>query len=71
MSSEELYWDSTYAIARRLRALHPDIDLSTLTLNMIYNWTIALPEFSDDPQLANDELIQAILQEWLEETPSL
>ena len=70
MSNEQLYWDSTFAIARRLKALYPDVDLGTLTLNMIYNWTIALPEFSDDPQLANDELIQAILQEWLEETPS-
>ncbi len=70
MSNEELYWDSAYAIARRLKALYPKVDLNTLTLNMIYNWTMALPEFQDDPQLANDELIQAILQEWLEETPA-
>lgn len=71
MSQEELYWDSAYAIARRLQALYPDVDLNTVTLNMIYNWTVALPEFSDDPQLANDDLIQAILQEWLEETNPL
>jgi FeS assembly protein IscX len=71
MNNEELYWDAAYSIARRLKALHPEVDLSTLTLNMIYDWTIALPEFNDDSQLANDELIQAILQEWLEETPSL
>jgi FeS assembly protein IscX len=70
-SDEELYWDSAFAIARRLKALHPDVDLTTLTLNMIYNWAIALPEFRDDPQLATDELLQAILQEWLEETHPL
>lgn len=71
MSQEALYWDSTYAIARRLQALYPNMDLSAVTLNMIYNWTVALPEFSDDHELANDDLIQAILQEWLEETNPL
>ncbi|MBF8286037.1 MAG: yfhJ [Anaerolineales bacterium] len=64
--SEELYWDSTYALARRLKAEHPDVDLSAVTLNMLYNWAVALPDFKDDPQLANDELLTAILQEWYE-----
>jgi FeS assembly protein IscX len=65
--SEELDWDASYAIARRLMAAHPEIDLSTVTLNMLYNWVIALPDFTDDPQLVNDELLQAIYQEWFEE----
>jgi FeS assembly protein IscX len=64
---EELYWDGPYAIARRLRAAHPDVDLSSVTLKMIYNWVVALPEFNDDPQLANDGLLAAIYQEWYEE----
>jgi FeS assembly protein IscX len=67
MSAEELYWDSPYAIALRLMAAHPEADLSNVTLGMLYNWVIALPEFRDDPQLANDDLLDAILQEWLEE----
>ena len=67
MSVEELYWDSSYAIARRLIAAYPRVDLSTVTLNMIYNWVIALPDFVDDPQLVNDELLQAIYLEWYEE----
>jgi FeS assembly protein IscX len=49
----------------------PNVDFSQITLNMIYNWTIALPEFMDDPQLANDELLSAIYQEWYEETHPL
>ena len=65
---EELYWDGAYAIARRLQALRPGADLSQVTLNMIYNWTVNLPEFKDDPHLANDELLAAIYQEWYEET---
>ena len=68
MSVEELYWDSSYAIARRLIAAHPDVDLSAVTLNMVYSWVIALPDFVDDPQLVNDDLLQAIYQEWYEET---
>jgi FeS assembly protein IscX len=66
VSVEELYWDSSYAIARRLIAAHPDVELGTVTLNMIYDWVIALPDFVDDPQLVNDELVQAIYQEWYE-----
>lgn len=67
MSAEALYWDASYAVARRLMEAHPDVDLSTVTLRMIYNWVVALPEFQDDPQLVNDELLTAIFQEWLEE----
>jgi FeS assembly protein IscX len=66
VSVEELYWDSSYAIARRLIAAHPRVDLSTVTLNMIYDWVLALPDFVDDPQLVNDDLLQAIYQEWYE-----
>ncbi len=68
---EELYWDGAFAIARRLMADQPNADLSQITLNMIYNWTIALPDFKDDPRLANDELLSAIFQEWYEETHPL
>ena len=67
MSVEELYWDSSYAVARRLIAAHPNVDLSAVTLNMLSNWVIALPDFVDDPQLVNDDLLQAICQEWYEE----
>jgi FeS assembly protein IscX len=67
MSAETLYWDSSYAVARRLMEVYPDADLNAVTLRMIYNWVVALPEFQDDPHLVNDELLTAIFQEWLEE----
>jgi FeS assembly protein IscX len=65
--ADDLYWDSAYALARRLMERYPQARLDCVTLNMIYNWVVALPEFKDDPQLANDELLQAIYQEWYEE----
>ncbi len=67
---ESLYWDSSYAVAVRLMEEHPGISLDDLTLGTLCQWVVALPDFADDPALANDELLQAILQEWLEETLS-
>jgi FeS assembly protein IscX len=62
-----LTWESTYAIALELRRQHPDIDLETVSLQQIYRWTLALPDFEDDPSLANDDILYAIYQDWFEE----
>lgn len=34
---------------------------------MIFRWTLDLPGFEDDPELANDDILAAIFQEWYEE----
>jgi len=62
-----LTWDASYAVARELRRLHPAEDLATVSLGQIQAWTIALPDFEDDPALANDEVLYAIYQDWFEE----
>lgn len=62
-----LTWESTYAIALELRRQHPDVKLEQVSLQQIYRWTIALPEFKDDPALANDDILSAIFQDWFEE----
>lgn len=67
MMSVMLTWDDSYAIAKALREQHPDVNLEDVSLHAIYRWTVALPEFDDDPVLANDEILAAIVQEWLEE----
>ena len=66
-----LTWDDSYAIALALRDQYPQIDLESVSLEMIYHWTQELPEFDDDPALANDDILTAIVQEWLEETNPL
>lgn len=66
-----LTWDDSYAIALALREQHPQIDLESVSLEMIYRWTVALPDFDDDPALANDDILVAIVQEWLEEANPL
>jgi len=67
---EPLTWEDTYAIARALNALHPTLNLEEVSLGMIYRWTIELPEFADDPAMANDAILSAIYQEWFEEVIS-
>jgi FeS assembly protein IscX len=66
-----LTWDDSYAVALALRRAHPQINLEQVSLDMIYHWTLALPEFTDDPQLANEEILSSIYQEWFEEVISL
>lgn len=66
-----LTWDDSYAIARVLIQKFPDIDLEEVSLSMIFRWTVSLPGFQDDPQLANDAILAAIYQEWFEEANPL
>jgi FeS assembly protein IscX len=70
-AGDPLYWDSSYAIAIRLMEEHPTVDVNDVSLGLLAEWTMALPEFADDPELINDDLLQAILQEWYEEATSV
>ena len=62
-----LTWESTYAIALELRRQHKDVNIEDVTLQQIYQWTLELSEFEDDPSLANDDILYAIYQDWFEE----
>ncbi len=63
----ELYWDGSYEIALHLMSAYPNANIEDVSLQQIYEWTLALPEFADDPALVNDELLHAIYREWFEE----
>jgi FeS assembly protein IscX len=65
--TEPFSWDATYAIAKELMRRHPKCELSEVSLNQIYLWTIALPEFDDDPDLANEAILTEIYRMWYEE----
>ena len=62
-----LNWEATYAIAMELRRQHKDVNIEEVTLQQIYDWTLALSEFEDDPALANDDILYSIYQDWFEE----
>lgn len=46
---------------------HPDLDLDTVGIEQLYAWVINLPNFADDPSLANEAILNEILREWYEE----
>ena len=62
-----LTWEDSYAIARAIAKAYPEVDLEQVSLLAIYHWTMALPDFDDEPELANDAILTAIFQEWFEE----
>jgi FeS assembly protein IscX len=66
-----LSWDDTFAIARRLKEQHPEAVLESVSLEMIYLWVLDLPDFEDDRELANDQILEAIYLEWFEEANPL
>lgn len=67
----DLSWDASYAIALALMAEHPDVELEKVSIANILEWTLELPGFSDDPDLANDDILFAIYQDWYEEANPL
>jgi FeS assembly protein IscX len=62
-----LYWESSYEIVLRLLERYPTVDLDSLGLQDLYTMIVTLPDFGDDPALANDELLTEILREYYEE----
>jgi FeS assembly protein IscX len=62
--------EDSYAIALALIEAHPDADVETVGLHQVYRWVLALPEFDDDPALANEGILNGILREWYEEIGS-
>lgn len=68
---DSLDWDAVYEIALALQKRFPKVELEDVSLEDVYNWTLSLPEFHDDPEMANDEILLAIYQEWFEENNPL
>lgn len=65
--SGKLYWDSSFEIVLSLCELYPNAELEKISLNVLYQYIIALPNFADDPELGNDSILSDILREWFEE----
>jgi FeS assembly protein IscX len=62
-----LNWETSYAIAVELKRRHAGVELEQVSLQQVYQWTLELDDFHDDPALCNDEILSSIYQEWYEE----
>ncbi len=45
--------------------------MEDVSLQLVYDWTIALPGFSDEPALVNENILMCIIREWFEEVNPL
>ena len=63
-----LWWESSFEIAQQLMTRYPNVNADDVGLQQVFAWVIALPNFADDPLLANDGILQDILREWYEES---
>lgn len=70
MDDKPLYWDASYEIVLCLMGRYPDMDIDGIGLETLEDLIVALPNFVDDPMLANEELLNDILREWYEERNS-
>ncbi len=66
-----LTWEDTCGIVLALRSKYSTTDIKQISLGMIYQWALYLPEFVDDPALANEDILMSIYQEWFEEANPL
>lgn len=62
-----LYWDATYAIALALLAHYPDVEPGEIGLHELFRLVTELPDFKDDPGLANERILMDIQITWFEE----
>lgn len=62
-----LHWEASYEIVLALIEHYPDAQIETLGLQQLKHMVLSLPDFEDDPTLADDATLQAILREWYEE----
>ncbi|MDZ4765486.1 MAG: Fe-S cluster assembly protein IscX [Chloroflexota bacterium] len=69
-TSNPLYWEATYAIARRLIDVYPDVAVETVGVEQLHRWIVSLPEFADDPTLYDAQILSDVLREWFEEISS-
>jgi FeS assembly protein IscX len=61
-----LCWDATFATASALRDRYRGVDIEEVSLEMIFNWVLSLPNFVDDAELATDAILMDIYREWYE-----
>lgn len=63
----DLNWEASYAVALALIEEHPELNVEDVGYQQLLELVISLPGFDDNPELANEGLLDAILREWYEE----
>ncbi len=59
-----LTWDQPDDIAFALIDEHPDADPLDLNFVTLHEWIVALPDFDDDPEVATEGKLEAVVLAW-------
>ncbi len=60
-------WTEVQEIAIQLSERHPETDPAKVNFVDLMQWTMALPEFDDDPKHCGERVLEAIQQAWIDE----
>ncbi len=63
----KLTWQDREEIALQLADKFTDKDPLAVRFTDLHKWILELPEFSDDPKLSNEKILEAIQMAWYEE----
>jgi FeS assembly protein IscX len=62
-----MLWTDTLDIAIELYEAHPDVDPRFVRFTDLMEWTMALPDFEDDPKRCGEMILEAIQTAWIAE----
>lgn len=62
-----LHWSDPQDIAMELVERFPDKDPLSLRFTDLKDMVVSLPEFSDDPKVTSEGILEAIQMAWYEE----
>ena len=60
-------WTDVIAIAEDLADLYPDQDPQYIRFTDLHRWVLALPDFEDEPNRCNENILEAIQMAWIKE----
>ena len=60
-------WTDTLEIAIALADEYPDKDPRAVNFVDLYEWVLALRDFSDDPKRCGEKILEAIQMAWIDE----
>ncbi len=64
---KSLYWINIQDIVFLLLEQHPNINPLSLRFTQLHQMVMSLPNFADDPQHANEKILESIQMLWLDE----